>query len=40
VLNGGLVRVSGVARLKRTGGPVEVDRENSSRYTMTALCRT
>ncbi len=32
--DGGLVRVSDVAQLKRTGGPVKVDRENSSRYAL------
>jgi cobalt-zinc-cadmium resistance protein CzcA len=32
--DGGLVRVSDVARIKRTGGPVKVDRENSSRYAL------
>ena len=32
--DGGLVRVSDVAQLKRTGGPVKADRENSSRYAL------
>ena len=32
--DGGLVRVSDVAQLKRTGGPVKVDRENSSRFAL------
>jgi cobalt-zinc-cadmium resistance protein CzcA len=30
--DGGLIRVSDVARLTRTGGPVKVDRENASRF--------
>ncbi len=32
--DGGLIRVSDVAQLKRTGGPVKVDRENSSRFAL------
>jgi cobalt-zinc-cadmium resistance protein CzcA len=32
--DGGLVRVSDVAQLTRTGGPVKVDRENASRFAI------
>ena len=32
--DGGLIRVSDVAQLKRVGGPVKVDRENSSRFAL------
>ena len=32
--DGGLVRVSDVARISRTGGPVKVDRENASRFAI------
>ncbi len=32
--DGGLVRVSDVAKVERTAGPVKIDRENASRYAM------
>lgn len=32
--DGGLIRVSDLAQLKRVGGPVKVDRENSSRFAL------
>jgi cobalt-zinc-cadmium resistance protein CzcA len=32
--DGGLVRVTDVAKVERTAGPVKIDRENASRYAM------
>ncbi len=32
--DGGLIRVADLAQIKRVGGPVKVDRENSSRYAL------
>ena len=32
--DGGLVRVTDVAKIERTAGPVKIDRENASRYAM------